>query len=163
MANCDNSDINRLIEKLESTVELFASNSEEVSFSLNLNGHKHEYILMDDKQILQVFNNLFRNAIQAIPDGRNGLVNVSLSLDGENVLIEIRDNGCGIPPENRTEMFRPNFTTKTSGMGLGLAIVKNILLAARGDIWFESEENVGTSFFVTIPLYKEEDFSKDEV
>lgn len=146
-----------IVEKLESTVELFASNSEEVSFSLNLNGHKHEYVLMDDKQILQVFNNLFRNAIQAIPDDRNGLVNVSLCLEDDNVLIEIRDNGCGIPPENRVEMFRPNFTTKTSGMGLGLAIVKNILLAARGDIWFESEVNVGTSFFVKIPLYKDDD------
>lgn len=146
-----------IVEKLESTVELFASNSEEVSFSLNLNGHKHEYVLMDDKQILQVFNNLFRNAIQAIPNERNGLVNVSLCLEGDNVLIEIRDNGCGIPPENRVEMFRPNFTTKTSGMGLGLAIVKNILLAARGDIWFESEVNVGTSFFVKIPLYKEDE------
>ena len=111
---------------------------------------------MDDKQILQVFNNLFRNAIQAIPDGRNGLVNVSLNVEEENVLIEIRDNGCGIPKENRAEMFRPNFTTKTSGMGLGLAIVKNILLAAKGDIWFESEENVGTSFFVRIPLYKDD-------
>jgi signal transduction histidine kinase len=54
-------------------------------------------------------------------------------------------------------MFRPNFTTKTSGMGLGLAIVKNILLAARGDIWFKSEVNVGTSFFVKIPLYKEDE------
>ena len=41
-------------------------------------------------------------------------------------------------------------------MGLGLAIVKNILLAAKGDIWFESEENVGTSFFVRIPLYKDD-------
>ena len=145
-----------IVEKLESTVNLFASNSEEVSFLLNLNGYKHEYVLMDDKQILQVFNNLFRNAIQAIPDGRNGLVNVSLNVEEENVLIEIRDNGCGIPKENRAEMFRPNFTTKTSGMGLGLAIVKNILLAAKGDIWFESEENVGTSFFVRIPLYKDD-------
>lgn len=145
-----------IVEKLESTVDLFASNSEEISFLLNLNGYKHEYVLMDDKQILQVFNNLFRNAIQAIPDGRNGLVNVSLNVEEENVLIEIRDNGCGIPKENRAEMFRPNFTTKTSGMGLGLAIVKNILLAAKGDIWFESEENVGTSFFVRIPLYKDD-------
>ena len=54
-------------------------------------------------------------------------------------------------------MFQPNFTTKTSGMGLGLAIVKNILLSSGGDIWFESELNKGTTFFVKIPIYQVKD------
>lgn len=146
-----------IVDKLQSTVELFANNSEDVSFRLNLNGYEHEYIWMDDKQLLQIFNNLFRNAIQSIPSNREGRVVVSFYEEENSTFVEITDNGCGISKENREKMFQPNFTTKTSGMGLGLAIVKNILLSAGGDIWFDSEMGKGTTFFVKIPIYHAKD------
>jgi signal transduction histidine kinase len=47
----------------------------------------------------------------------------------------------------------PNFTTKTGGMGLGLAMVKSILETFNGKIWFETKDNVGTTFFVSLPSY----------
>ena len=141
-----------IVEKLRSAVELFANNSEDVTFSYDDNGCPSLLVWMDDKQVLQIFNNLFRNAIQAIPDDRHGTVHVtSDGLDGY-ALIRIEDNGCGVSEENQEKMFQPNFTTKTSGMGLGLAIVKNILNSSNGDIWFESEVGKGTCFYVKIPL-----------
>ena len=54
------------------------------------------------------------------------------------------------------QFFVPNFTTKNSGTGLGLAMSKNIVDAAKGSIYFETEENVGTTFFVELPLHEEE-------
>ncbi len=143
-----------IVAKLRSTVDLFVNNSEDVSFTLNLNGCTCEYIWMDDKQVLQVFNNLFRNAIQSIPPDRPGRVEVSFNREGDVAYVRVKDNGCGISDEVRERMFEPNFTTKTSGMGLGLAIVKGILLSMGGDIWFETELGVGTTFILKFPIYK---------
>jgi signal transduction histidine kinase len=75
----------------------------------------------------------------------------------ENKLVKVvvADNGSGIPAGSYDKVFVPNFTTKTSGTGLGLAICKQIIENAHGDIWFVSEEGLGTSFYVTLPFYNE--------
>ena len=65
--------------------------------------------------------------------------------------MEVQDNGSGIPDEQKDKVFVPNFTTKNSGMGLGLAMTKNIIETAHGEIWFDSAENVGTTFYVKLP------------
>jgi signal transduction histidine kinase len=65
----------------------------------------------------------------------------------------VNDNGVGIPDELKEKLFRPNFTTKSSGMGLGLAIVKNIVENSGGSIGYETRLNQGTSFFVTFPAF----------
>ncbi|MEL6864621.1 MAG: ATP-binding protein [Bacteroidota bacterium] len=54
--------------------------------------------------------------------------------------------------DKRDKVFVPNFTTKSSGTGLGLAISKNIIESVNGDIYFQTQVNVGTDFFVTLPL-----------
>lgn len=141
-----------VIAKLRSSVELFGNNPEEVEFSLHLSGHECEYVWMDEKQMLQVLNNLFRNAIQSIPSERKGHVEVFFQKEAGFACIEVKDNGSGIPQDVQKNVFEPNFTTKTSGMGLGLAIVKNILVAVGGDIRFETTDGAGTSFFFKIPL-----------
>jgi two-component system nitrogen regulation sensor histidine kinase NtrY len=69
--------------------------------------------------------------------------------------VKIKDNGKGIPDEQKDKLFMPNFTTKTSGMGLGLAIVKNIVENCDGKIDFETELGRGTTFIIELPLYKE--------
>jgi signal transduction histidine kinase len=61
----------------------------------------------------------------------------------------------------RDKLFSPSFTTKTSGMGLGLAIVKNIVENFSGKIWFETELGIGTTFFLEIPVYEENDCAED--
>ncbi len=109
-------------------------------------------VLADREQLLRVFNNLIRNAIQAISDERNGKIEIKLYKKDAFYEIEISDNGVGIPEELRSKIFNPNFTTKTTGMGLGLALVKNTLEHFNGKVRFESEPGIGCTFFVSLPI-----------
>ncbi len=109
-------------------------------------------VIADSDQIKRVFTNLIKNAIQAIPEERLGLINIKLRTGDGNVLISVSDNGMGIPADMQKRMFQPNFTTKTSGMGLGLAMVKNIITGINGNIWYETQQHEGTTFFIQIPL-----------
>jgi len=70
-------------------------------------------------------------------------------------VIEVSDNGSGIPPDIQAKVFSPNFSTKTSGTGLGLAICKSIVESFNGKIWFETTMGEGTTFFMELPLVEE--------
>jgi two-component system, NtrC family, nitrogen regulation sensor histidine kinase NtrY len=109
----------------------------------------------DKEQMLRVFNNLLRNAIQAIPEDREGEIQIRLQQLGKNYLLSITDNGSGIPEELKDRIFSPSFTTKNAGMGLGLALVKNIVENSQGKVWFESAEDLGTTFFIELPVFTE--------
>jgi nitrogen fixation/metabolism regulation signal transduction histidine kinase len=106
----------------------------------------------DKTHINRLFTNLVLNAIQSVPDTRSARIEVSQSIDGNQVLTKISDNGNGINETIQSKIFTPNFTTKTSGTGLGLAMCKRIVEQAEGEIWFETVQDVGTSFFVKLPL-----------
>ncbi len=137
-------------EVVESVHDLF---SEQNNVALELVLPKELYHILGDKNhLIRVFNNLVINAIQSIPSDRQGHVKVSLVRDGNMTVVQISDNGGGIPPEIGERVFEPNFTTKTSGSGLGLAICKKIIEAHDGNIRFETRENEGTDFFVEIPV-----------
>jgi two-component system nitrogen regulation sensor histidine kinase NtrY len=137
-------------EVVESVHDLF-SEQKQVELSLELPKDRF-HILGDKNHLIRVFNNLVINAIQAIPSDRKGHIKVSLRREGNLFIIQISDNGGGIPPEIRDRVFEPNFTTKTSGSGLGLAICKKIIEAHDGDIRFITRDNEGTDFFVEIPM-----------
>lgn len=108
---------------------------------------------LDRTQLIRVITNLVKNAIQSIPEEQeNKFVEVDVFREEQNVIITVKDNGKGISEENKTHIFEPKFTTKSSGMGLGLAIIKNIIENYNGTITFESEENTGTEFFVSFPI-----------
>ncbi len=111
-------------------------------------------IRADREQLLRVFNNLLKNAEQSIPEGRVPNITVVLRRTDEQVIAEVRDNGSGIAEADKERIFRPNFTTKSSGMGLGLAMVQRIVEGAGGRVWFETREGQGTIFFVALPLRK---------
>ncbi|HEY0030357.1 MAG TPA: ATP-binding protein [Bacteroidia bacterium] len=114
------------------------------------------FVLADKEQLLRVFNNLLKNAIQSIPEKQEGKILVVLKLERQQFLISITDNGCGIADDVLNKIFVPNFTTKTGGMGLGLAMVKSIVETAGGRIWFDTKNGTGTTFFVSLPSYQEE-------
>lgn len=114
-------------------------------------------VLADKDQMIRVFNNLIKNAIQAIDAEEDGLIEISICRVKDMIQVSIRDNGNGIDDDLKEKIFRPNFTTKTSGMGLGLAMVKNIISSHGGNIWFESENQKGTTFFFTLPLVENQD------
>ena len=83
------------------------------------------------------------------------MIRISEQLKEDRVLIRVTDNGEGIPEQMQSKIFIPNFTTKSSGTGLGLAMSKTIVEQAKGQIWFETEEDEGTTFFVELPVYNE--------
>ncbi|MFC5269706.1 sensor histidine kinase [Adhaeribacter terreus] len=111
------------------------------------------HVMADEKLLMRTFNNLFLNALQAIPAGREPFIQVSLrEVPGNKVLVSIKDNGSGIPAEVQDKVFIPNFSTKYSGSGIGLAVAKKGIEGAGGRIWFETVENEGTTFFIELPL-----------
>ena len=116
------------------------------------------WIKADKNQMIGVFNNLLKNATQAINEERGGKIEVRLIDKDEVYRVEIQDNGAGISNEKGARVFEPNFTTKSSGTGLGLAISKNIIEKSAGNIWFESILDEGTTFFIVFPKFDE---SKD--
>ncbi len=106
---------------------------------------------LDRTQLIRVITNLVKNAIQAIPNDKDGKILVSVFSEGKNVKITVADNGIGILDENKEKIFEPKFTTKTSGMGLGLGMVKNIVETYNGNITFTSQKDKGTVFTITFP------------
>lgn len=106
----------------------------------------------DRTQLIRVVTNLVKNGIQAIPsDSENPKIEVAVFTNEDQVTITVKDNGSGITEENKTKVFEPKFTTKTSGMGLGLAMVKKIVEAYNGSITFTTQHQKGTIFTVTFP------------
>jgi signal transduction histidine kinase len=99
-----------------------------------------------------LFTNLIRNAIEAAPADETAVVKLQVEVGEEKVLIAVTDNGQGIHPDLQEKIFYPNFTTKTSGTGLGLAMCKSIVEQIKGDIWFITEQEKGSTFFVELPL-----------
>ena len=110
------------------------------------------YVYSDHSQLLRVFTNLIENARQAIPEERTGSIAISLKQEDANAVIAITDNGTGITAEVTDKLFQPYFTTKTSGTGLGLAMTKKIIEFWKGEIWFETMEGAGTTFYIKLPL-----------
>lgn len=112
-----------------------------------------QFMVYADKNLmLRVFNNLIKNAIQAIPEDQKGEVNVHVRAVVNDVIISVSDTGVGIPEDKLNKIFVPNFTTKSTGTGLGLAMVKQIVENHNGEIWFDTKVGVGTSFYVKLPL-----------
>lgn len=139
-----------LNDVVESVYDLF-SEQKEVKLVLDIPNDRY-HIQGDKNHLIRVFNNLIINAIQAIPSDRQGAIQVSLFRQNNHAIVQINDNGGGIPPEIQKRVFEPNFTTKTSGSGLGLAICRKIIEALDGVIRFETRENDGTDFFVELPI-----------
>ncbi len=111
----------------------------------------------DPKLLRIVFQNLLSNSVDYTPE--KGRIEFSISLDNKkNILIKVSDTGYGIPKDQQAQIFTKLFRADnvrdkdTTGTGLGLYIVKSIIENAGGKIWFESVENKGTQFFVTMPL-----------
>ena len=115
------------------------------------------YVFADKNHVIRVLTNLIKNAIQAIPVGRRGKIEIVLYKQEEKAIVQVTDNGCGIPESMKDKVFYPNFTTKNSGTGLGLAIVRDIVDSCNGSIYFTTAENKGTSFYVEFPLMHMED------
>lgn len=109
-------------------------------------------IHIDPELLRYAFMNLILNAQQAMPNGGN--LEILSKKEGDNLRVDLKDSGCGIPDEVKDKIFTPFFTTKEKGSGLGLAICKRILDVHSGEIVVESTEGKGTTFSIYLPLVK---------
>jgi len=147
-ARMENFDIT---EVLSSIVSLYSANPR-----IQIEWYKEEgrYMIYSDRvQMNRLFTNLLQNAIEAGAD-KKSLIKVMISqrIVKGMIMISVKDESGGIAETLKGNIFTPNFTTKSSGTGLGLAICKGIVEKANGHIWFESEEGVGTTFFIELPM-----------
>ena len=139
-------------EKLSNIVTLFEQSGSKICYEKL---SRECIIQMDKDHFRQIFNNLIKNALQAIPNDVDGKICVcSEMLDGM-IYINVIDNGAGIKEEMQEKIFEPNFTTKNSGMGLGLAISQKMANNAGGNITFVSKEGEGSTFIVNLPIYQQ--------
>ncbi len=111
-------------------------------------------VMLDERMMRRALLNLILNALQAMPKGGSLRVRASDELrEGRRwMLLEIGDDGSGIPAEFAQRIFQPFFTTKATGTGLGLAVVKRVVEAHRGRITFESGAAEGTTFSILLPM-----------
>jgi len=139
-----------LIDIIKNVITLF-KDTENIHLGIDYDSTMDYTVLVDQKQLLRVFNNLIQNAIEAIGPDQSGNIEISVEQDGYDFLVKVSDDGPGIPSEQADKIFSPSFTTKTSGMGLGLAMAKNIVVNSGGSISFESKEGSGTVFLIRLP------------
>jgi PAS domain S-box-containing protein len=110
-------------------------------------------IKADEGQIEQAFQNLIRNAVEAMPEGGTLTISTTLAPGGCRALdIRIQDTGHGIPERDRERIFQSFFTTKTKGTGLGLTIVQRVLKIHGGEIIMEQPDGGGTVALVRLPV-----------
>ncbi len=136
---------------LKKAVDVY-SQMDNIQINYEEESNRNFIINADKDQLLRSFNNVLKNAIEAIPQNRQGVININCTLVNHNVQIIVSDNGSGIPLNLRENIFVPNFTTKSSGTGLGLAFVKQAIENMKGNIYFTTEIDVGTRFYITLPL-----------
>jgi len=117
----------------------------------------------DRGKLQQILLNLVNNAFQAVDDGC--ILEIEASPEGsDKVRIVISDNGCGMPEENLSNIFKPFFTTKEAngGTGLGLAITYGLVKKLHGDITVKSKLREGTTFTITLPTHIQEEIIENE-
>ena len=140
-----------LVIAVQKTVDLYAQNTNiKITFECN---EKEIYVMGDRMLTGQIVNNLIINGIQSHPPFRQAEIRVKLYKNPEESFgrIEVKDKGLGIREEIQNKVFIPNFSTKKNGSGLGLAMAKRGIEHAGGNIWFETIENEGTTFYVDLP------------
>jgi len=154
---------NDLTKVLDNILEALSGNISKKSIKLTVDKDSDFPLLnIDTKKMTLVFQNLIENAIKYSPD--HGKINIKMRRDGKFVKIMVKDNGIGIPENDKEKLFSKFYRAEnalrlqTEGSGLGLFIVKNIVKKHGGDINFESEEGVGTKFIITLPI----EFSPNE-
>jgi len=150
-------DVSKIVEQVFENHKEQAAKKE---VKLKLEKAKEDFpkTLIDHEKIQIAVTNLMDNAIKYTPAG--GEVKISLEHDKEKISFRISDTGVGIPKIQQERMFTKFFRgsnvvrMETEGSGLGLFITKNIIEAHGGEIWFESEEGTGTTFYFTLPVVK---------
>ncbi|WP_230199521.1 PAS domain-containing protein [Bacillus testis] len=141
-----------LLTIITHTISLLAYEAKKKKIKIILDSIDDEIqILCDQNRLKQVFLNMIKNGIEAMPDG--GQLTVHIRKDSTSVKVILRDTGTGISQEDLKKIGEPFFTTKESGTGLGMMMSFKIIETHRGKIEIESEKGKGTAFYITLPLH----------
>lgn len=145
-----------LVKKIEQIITQYQQSEKNIQKVFRLSASSQKiYVEMDGTKFMQAINNLISNAIKFTPDG--GIITIDLKEEAETVLISVADNGIGIPEKYHATLFdkftkarRPGIKGEPS-VGLGMSIIQTIVAWHNGKIWFESEVNKGTTFYISLP------------
>ncbi len=135
-----------LNKEIRNIINIFSD--EKIYFHAN---KENIMIEMDKIYLSRIITNLVSNARQASDDERENTINVDIEQRQKRIIITVEDRGVGIPEENHTRIFEPNFTSKSGGMGLGLTMVRKMVEDYKGDISVNSEVGKGTIFTISLP------------
>lgn len=146
-------DINLLLEEILYTLKPMLD-EKQIKLCCNLIDDE-VYINGDYKRLSQVFINLIKNSIEAIPDDKKGIIKVKNGIYNNKLNIFIEDNGTGINEKTMKRMKEPFYTTKGRGTGLGVSLSDEIIKAHGGMLNYYSKEGIKTKTIVELPLFKE--------
>ena len=140
----------------------------DMQFEFNLDCLGYEPIIITEAQnIKKLFDNLINNSLKYSPNG--GKLSIKILNDSENVTVSISDQGIGLTPEQARQVFEPFYrvdnsvTREFTGIGLGLAVCKKIVEIYTGSIWCEPGVDLGTTFYVTLPVNPHKVKQKEQV
>lgn len=144
-----------IVKVIASMVQFFELEASKKNIFISFASQKEEILIScDENKLKQVFINLIKNAMEAMPSG--GYLSIEIEINHGYVELAFHDTGSGIPKDVINQLGEPFFTTKSQGTGLGLMISKHIIENHFGELKIESEVNVGTTFIIQLPYYKDE-------
>ena len=146
--------INQVIEEVIADHQLTVTDK---NLSIKFSPVKDNIKIISDSVVLkEIIGNLVSNAIKYTPNG--GQISVKLSTKDKTLIVAVSDTGLGIPESYKDNVFTKFFRgenvirQETSGTGLGLYLVKGLVNELGGDVWFESTEGKGSTFYLSLPL-----------
>ena len=141
-----NNEIFDINEEIRNIINVFSDES--IYF------HSNKIVIMiemDKIYLSRIITNLVANARQARNTDKESVINVNVEQRHKRIIIDVEDNGVGIPEEMYDRIFEPNFTSKTSGTGLGLTMVRKMVEEYKGEISVKSEVDKGSTFTISFP------------
>ena len=148
--NKDIIDINLLIEEVIKNIKMLC-NENNIKLKINIIDDDI-YINADYNRLTQVFINLFKNSIEAIPKNKKGHIELKEIINNNILTITIKDNGKGMNQNTLNKIKEPFYTTKPKGTGLGVSLSEEIIKAHNGTLNYESEEGKYTKVTITLPI-----------
>jgi len=148
-------DLNQILDEV---LTLVTPTAEATKVKIVRNFSKIPVVHIDIDSMKRAFLNLFKNGIEAMPNG--GELSVQTTASDDAVEVIVKDTGKGIAKEDLGKIFRPYYSEKKEGTGIGLAIVHQIIVAHKGSIDVTSELGKGTTFRVKLPLHKNSPLAK---
>ena len=148
------------LEKLLETIMILMSSQAnlhgvEIDLRVDARLKNRCYIFGLENKVKQVFINIVKNAIEAMPDG--GILTIKIGQKNDHLSIQFIDQGCGIPREYLEKIGNPFFTTKDTGTGLGIMVCQNIIENHQGLFEIESEVGIGTAVKISLPMFEKEE------